>query len=301
MNVTTSSSRRLYTKSIEIAAPVERVFNHLKDPTRSWTTMGTQVHDVKPTPEGLGTTFEWEDRMFGFRVTGTNEFTEFVPNQRLAVTASKGFIFGFDLEAVGDNTRLTLGVDDVPSNRLAGAFDAVATKLTEHDMDDWLADTKAELETGVARHRQVDRHLALSLSVTIKTPVAKVYPFLTDPQVLLGSAPGTKVTEVELRPDATGTTLRWHSRIVGFPASVAMEYTAAVPMEGVTITSSSGFVQNWKLQPVEEGTRLTLSLENELSGPIGGVLRATMLRLGDRYWDEWLDALAAAVEERAAS
>ena len=80
-----------------------------------------------------------------------------------------------------------------------------------------------------------------------------------------------------------------------------MEYTAAVPMEGVTITSSSGFVQNWKLQPVEEGTRLTLSLENELSGPIGGVLRATMLRLGDRYWDEWLDALAAAVEERGAS
>ena len=294
-------SRRLYTKSISIDAPVERVFDYIKDPAVAWVSMGTKVHNVTGTPEVVGTTFEWEDKMFGFRVSGINEFTECVPNERVVITASKGFVFSFDVEPDGNGTKLTVGVDDVPSNWAQGAFDAVATKLTEHDLDAWLEDVKAELETGIPRHREVERHLILTRTVTVKAPVEKVYAFLTDPRRTLGSYPGTSVTDVALSPGVVGSTFRWQSRIVGIPASVDLEYIAAVPSESVTIKSVSGFVQTWTVTPVEGGTKLALSLENELSGPLGAVLRSTMLRLEDKAADAWLENIATSMEAEAAS
>ena len=50
------------------------------------------------------------------------------------------------------------------------------------------------------------------------------------------------------------------------------------------------------MKPVDGGTKLTLTLENQLSGPLGAVLRSTMLRLDDRQADEWLEQIAVAVE-----
>ena len=194
-------SRRLYTRSVTIDATVEQVFDYLKDPATSWVSMGTKIHDVQRTPDGVGTTFEWEDRMFGFHVSGRNEFAEFVPNRKLVITSSKGFVFTFDVEPVDTGTRLTVGVDAVPSNWAAGTFDAVAMKLTEHDMDVWLDDVKAEVETGSPRHREVERHLVVTRAVTVQAPVEKVYAFLTDPSNTLGAYAGTTVTDVAPSPE----------------------------------------------------------------------------------------------------
>jgi len=85
------------TKSVTVDSPVEDVFEYLKDPARSWVDFTTKVHDIKRTPDGVGTTFRWESKVFGFHVTGTNEYTEIIPGERLVVTASKGFVFSFDL------------------------------------------------------------------------------------------------------------------------------------------------------------------------------------------------------------
>jgi len=134
------------TKSIAINAPVEDVFDHLKDPAKSWVDFTTKVRDIKPTPDGVGTTFVWESKVFGFHVTGTNEYTEVVPNRRLVVSASKGFVFAFALEPEGAGTLLTLAEEDVPSNWAEAAFDAVAMKLTEHDLDTWLTSVKTAVE-----------------------------------------------------------------------------------------------------------------------------------------------------------
>lgn len=263
--------------------------------------MGTRIHDVKGTPDGVGTTFEWDDKMFGFHVSGTNEITEFVPNERLVITASKGFIWNFDLEPVGDGTELTLGLDDLASNRAMGAIDAALTKLSEHGMDVWLDDVKAEVETGAPRHRAMERHLMVTRAVTVRAPIERVYAFLTDPANALGQYPGTNVTEVTPLPGVVGTTFRWHSHILGVPTSVELEYIAAVPSDHVTLKSTSGFVQTWAVEPVEGGTRLTLKIENELSGPLGAVARSTMLRLEDRAADEWLEKIATSVEAQTGS
>lgn len=134
------------TKSIVVDAPVERVFDYLKDPAQSWGDMVTKVHNIKATPEGVGTTFEWESKMFGFHVSGINEVTEFVPNQRLVITASKGFVFSFTLEPAGTGTKLTFTEADVPANWAEAAFDAVAMKLTERDIDTFLASVKTAVE-----------------------------------------------------------------------------------------------------------------------------------------------------------
>ena len=133
-------------KSTTINAPVEEVFDYLKDPARSWVDFTTKVQDIKRTPEGVGTTFVWESKVFGFHVTGTNEYTEVVPNQRLVVTASKGFVFSFNLEREGAGTKLTITEEDIPANWVKAAVDAVAMKLTEHDIDTWLASAKAAVE-----------------------------------------------------------------------------------------------------------------------------------------------------------
>lgn len=292
-------SRRLYTRSVTIDATVEQVFDYLKDPATSWVSMGTKIHDVQRTPDGVGTTFEWEDRMFGFHVSGRNEFAEFVPNRKLVITSSKGFVFTFDVEPADTGTKLTVGVDAVPSNWAASTFDAVAMKLTEHDMDVWLDDVKAEVETGSPRHREVERHLVVTRALTVKAPVEEVYAFLTDPANTLGAYAGTTVTDVTPSPGVVGTTFRWTARILGIPATVRVEYSAAAPNESVTLKSSSGFAQTWTVKPVDGGTKLTLALENQLSGPLGAVLRSTMLRLDDRQADEWLEQIAVAVETQA--
>jgi uncharacterized protein YndB with AHSA1/START domain len=139
------------TKSIVVDSPVEDVFEYLKDPARSWVDFTTKVHDIKRTPDGVGTTFRWESKVFGFHVTGTNEYTEIIPGERLVVTASKGFVFSFDLRSEGSGTKLTITEEDRPSNWVAAAFDAVAMKLTEHDIDTWLATVKANVEGAAAK------------------------------------------------------------------------------------------------------------------------------------------------------
>lgn len=135
-------------RTITIAAPIETVFDVMKDPAAlmGQGALGAAVHDVRRTPDGLGTTFGWDTRVFGVHVAGTNEYTEVVPEQRLVMTASKGFVFVFSLQPDGDRTRLTLAEQDVAKNPAAAALDALAMRVTAHDLDTWLAGLKAAVE-----------------------------------------------------------------------------------------------------------------------------------------------------------
>lgn len=136
------------TRTITVEAPVEVVFDVLRDPAALMGegALGAGVHDVERTPDGVGTTFSWETRVFGVHVAGTSEYTEVVPDRRLVLTASGGFVFVFGLEPDGDATRLTLSEQDVAKNPAAAILDAVAMRLTAHDLDTWLAGVKAAVE-----------------------------------------------------------------------------------------------------------------------------------------------------------
>jgi hypothetical protein len=97
--------------SLHIEAPVEKVFAYFKDPA-NWQELqeGITFEDVRPTPEGVGTSYRWTARMAGLPVRGTNVFTEFVPDQRIVDESSLSlegtWIYTFEPE--GSGTRLTL-------------------------------------------------------------------------------------------------------------------------------------------------------------------------------------------------
>ncbi len=101
------------TRSIYIEAPVEKVFDWLKDP-RNWATLnpaGEELTDVHVTREGLGTFHVWTIKaMPGVRYECFAVRTEFVPNKRivdewsLAIEGSETYTF----DAEGSGTRVTL-------------------------------------------------------------------------------------------------------------------------------------------------------------------------------------------------
>ncbi len=93
-------------RSIHIEAPVEKVFDFVKDP-RNVPEGATvpEVKDVKLTDEGVGTYYSWVLRVAGLPIEGFDVYTEFIPNQRITDRSSfsmtRDFIFSFEPEGSG--------------------------------------------------------------------------------------------------------------------------------------------------------------------------------------------------------
>ncbi len=134
-------------KSTLVAAPVDRVFAFMRNPA-NWMGVypGVEVHEVTLTPEGVGTRFTWSARTFGIHVSGTHEYTEFLPNQRIISVSSKGFVYTWTFEPDFEGTKLTLELQDIPNNWIEAALDTLLMKLTEQELDDWIVELDEEVE-----------------------------------------------------------------------------------------------------------------------------------------------------------
>jgi Polyketide cyclase / dehydrase and lipid transport len=108
----TRHSREVSTmkRSIHIEAPVEKVFDFVKDPRNvpEGVTMPYEVTDVKLTEEGVGSYYSWV--IPGLPVEGFDVYTEFVPNRRITDRSSfsmtRDFIISFEPE--GSGMKLTV-------------------------------------------------------------------------------------------------------------------------------------------------------------------------------------------------
>jgi hypothetical protein len=80
-------------RSIHIEAPVEKVFDCVKDPTYMPEGFAEpfEVTDVKLTDEGVGTYYSWALKTPGPRFEGFDVYTEFIPTQRITDRSSSGF------------------------------------------------------------------------------------------------------------------------------------------------------------------------------------------------------------------
>lgn len=136
---------------ITIAAPVERVFDLVKDP-HVWLGPDVQISDLKTTPEGVGTTFQAAWKVLGIPLKTTHEYTEFVPNEHFTSKAAMGPVFKVEVSAVDGGTRLDMRSDVVPRNMAEAAVDALVIKMSEHSQAEQLAGIKAKAEaaTGTA-------------------------------------------------------------------------------------------------------------------------------------------------------
>ncbi len=99
-------------RSIHIEAPVEKVFDFVKDPRNvaEGAAAPMEVKDVKMTDEGVGTYYSWVIRIAGFPFEGFDVYTEFIPNQRITDRSSfsmtRDFVTSFEPE--GSGMKLTM-------------------------------------------------------------------------------------------------------------------------------------------------------------------------------------------------
>lgn len=137
------------TKSIVIGVPAETIFAYLNDPlnlVEYWTGM-EEVKDVQTLQNG-GTKFKWFNRFMGFRLEGTSEDIEIIPNRKLVSRTTGGVDMNITwyLEPTGSGTRVTLEemYDRVPVIGKIG--ETILVKMNEQGVETILANLKIRLE-----------------------------------------------------------------------------------------------------------------------------------------------------------
>ncbi len=130
-------------KSFYVDAPVETVFDYIKDPNQQREAALYDLHDVTVTKEGVGTHFTWSRKVAGLRFEGFEVLTEVVPNKHIAERSSVALAgrWEYDLEPEGTGTRLTITLQPQsfwrfpPLDRLVGLAFAQVSKAV---MPRWL-------------------------------------------------------------------------------------------------------------------------------------------------------------------
>ncbi len=99
------------TRSIHIEAPVEKVFDFVKDPRNMQDILATPFAptEVKLTKEGVGSYYRWVTKTPVLRMEGFDVYTEFVPNQRITDRCSSGLAgdWTYSFEPEGSGMQLT--------------------------------------------------------------------------------------------------------------------------------------------------------------------------------------------------
>lgn len=136
--------------SINVNAPVEKIFNYISDQTNLpeiWPSL-VEITDMKPLPNG-GFSNRWTYKMAGIRLSGTSEDVEYVTNERIASKTKGGVdsIQTWTFEPEGNGSKVTFGVEyTVPIPVLGKLAETVITKMNEREGKTILENLKAVME-----------------------------------------------------------------------------------------------------------------------------------------------------------
>lgn len=136
-----------FTRSTEIAAPVQEVFDFVGDPVRLFSAwpMSVSLEDVQVTPEGVGTTYRWTGGSeWGHTLHGSITREVHLPNERIVERSTTGSIWRWTFHAEGAGSRLTVEVDH--SARLIGGVDPNVMRMTPRDVEEMLAVIRQRVE-----------------------------------------------------------------------------------------------------------------------------------------------------------
>lgn len=146
---------RAINRSIEIKAPVQRVFDFLTQPSNLpgiWPNL-VSVSNVTREPSGAHE-FDWIYKMAGVHLKGHAKTSEIQPAKLVTVTNEGGIpsTFRWVYEGLnGSNTRLSVGVEyTVPAPVVGKLAEVVVAKLNEREMDMLLANLKDVMESSFA-------------------------------------------------------------------------------------------------------------------------------------------------------
>lgn len=143
------------TRSIDINAPVEKVFDFVVDVGRlfmSWPE-DVAVRDVKLTPDGVGSSARLYAHVLAIHMEGTVEYTEVVPNERIVAQvrfAAEKPTWVYTFEPQDGGTRLTAeGEWHVNLPGVGKPLEGMLVKEHETPIEKMLATIKAQVEGSV--------------------------------------------------------------------------------------------------------------------------------------------------------
>jgi carbon monoxide dehydrogenase subunit G len=137
-------------KSTVIAAPAEKIFAFISEPTNLpeiWPSL-VEVHDITPAANG-GSDFKWTYKMAGMRFEGVSAAIEFAPPRRASVATQGGIssTTTWTLEHEGDGTRVTLHAElTVPGKLLGKLAEPLVMRENRKEAEVILANLKTRLE-----------------------------------------------------------------------------------------------------------------------------------------------------------
>lgn len=144
----------LHQRSVHIDAPVEKVFDYVKDPHHFLEAFPEKdrshmaLTEVKLTPDGVGSTFRIMGRMFLlFHMEWVLTREEYLPNERIVDHASAGGVWTYTFAPDGTGTTLAIAFGWSTKVPLVGqAVDRISWD-GDRDLDLMLANLKKAIET----------------------------------------------------------------------------------------------------------------------------------------------------------
>jgi uncharacterized protein YndB with AHSA1/START domain len=138
-------------KSIEISAPVDRVWEFITTPTNLpavWPSL-IAVANVRRRADGTNS-FDWTYKMAGIRFHGHSRPLDVKPSSVLVMRNDEGIpsTFRWTFQPKGTGTVLSVYVEyAMPVPVLGPIAESVIARKNERELDVLLANTKAELES----------------------------------------------------------------------------------------------------------------------------------------------------------
>lgn len=145
-----------HTRSIHVDAPVEAVFDYVKDPHSQYAAFPQEmtVSDQRLTHGmGEGSTWKVKGHLLFIPVSGTVTRRECTPYERIVDQSSQSVVTTFTVEPDSTGTVLTILYEFSTKVPL---LDKIGDRLEwsgERDLDTWLGNFKAAIETGSADRR----------------------------------------------------------------------------------------------------------------------------------------------------
>jgi len=136
-------------KSVDIKAPVRRVFSYVEDPKNEpeWMTSMSDIQDLRGS--GVGAHFRWDYKMAGMHFHGEADRIEEVAEKKI-VDRTKGDIdstWTFSFEPHGESTQLNLDIDyKIPIPVLGKLAEKAMLKHNERETEQNLLNIKEKLE-----------------------------------------------------------------------------------------------------------------------------------------------------------
>jgi uncharacterized membrane protein len=136
-------------KSVEIKAPVKRVFSYVEDPRNEleWMMSMTDIQELRGS--GVGTHFRWDYKMAGLHFHGDSDRIEDIEEKKI-VDRTKGDIestWTYSFEPLGESTRLNLDIDyKIPVPVLGKLAEKAMLKHNEREAEQSLLNIKEKLE-----------------------------------------------------------------------------------------------------------------------------------------------------------